>query len=119
VIMRNEKRQPRSIKRTFDCDDVFELLFHELRPTKERVKELREHWRQCGKQVMQTWMDSREFPGKRPACWWLFAAPATRDNEKQPNEHDALDDWGLLLDWERVAIDAQWRQWFGRDYFEE
>jgi hypothetical protein len=106
-------------QRTFSCEDTFELLFHELRPTKERIGELREHWRQCGKGVMKEWMDSREHPGKRPAAWWLFEAPAKRDSEKQPNEWDALDEWNLLEPWERVAVDAQWRGWFGRNYFEE
>lgn len=67
---------------------------------------------------MEAWMADRGNAGRRPFAWWQFDAPARRDPEIFPNEHDALNAWGVLASWEYEKINEQWREWFGDDYYE-
>lgn len=103
----------------YNCEDYyFPMMLGVAHPSKQYLDELRPVWKACGPAIMREWMEGRQYFGSRPFAWWHFNAPGVRNFDDHTNEWDALDEWGILEPWERVAVDEQWRQWFGRNYFE-
>ena len=112
-------RKKAEAKQKYDCEAyTFALCIGVPHPSRDFLERIKPIWKCCGPSLMADWTDSKKHPGQRPFAWWHFDAPGKRDFDQHPNQWDALNDWGLLEDWEIDAINAQWREWFGDDYYE-
>ena len=106
-----KKPRIKPTKRGLNCEDIwFDLVLTFDVPTPydskkydelytQLVEERRQQWEVCRDWVMEKWMNSRDYPGRRPHCWWVFDSGEGALGIFE-NEPDCLRRLGLLETWE-------------------